>query len=105
MRITSLQQRFMLLLLLPVAALLLGMGIFGFIHARNSLLTQWREAAVLKLQRAAHDVDMRLSRPLQWLEMYNKTGGEHFDEHTQEWILEQLGQVEGGGKGQSHQSR
>ncbi|MGD9272359.1 MAG: SpoIIE family protein phosphatase, partial [Syntrophobacterales bacterium] len=70
-------------------------GIFGFIHARNSLLTQWREAAVLKLQRAAHDVDMRLSRPLQWLEMYNKTGGEHFDEHTQEWILEQLGQVEG----------
>jgi len=95
MRITSLQQRFMLLLLLPVAALLLGMGIFGFIHARNSLLTQWREAAVLKLQRAAHDVDMRLSRPLQWLEMYNKTGGEHFDEHTQEWILEQLGQVEG----------
>jgi sigma-B regulation protein RsbU (phosphoserine phosphatase) len=95
MRITSLQQRFMLLLLLPVAALLLGMGIFGFIHARNSLLAQWREAAVLKLQRAAHDVDMRLSRPLEYLEMYNKTGGEHFDEHTQEWILEQLKQVQG----------
>jgi sigma-B regulation protein RsbU (phosphoserine phosphatase) len=94
-RIKSLQQRFMLLLLLPVAALLLGMGILGFIYARNTLLNQWREAAILKLQRAAHDVDMRLSRPLEYLEMYNKTGGEHFDEHTQEWILEQLKQVQG----------
>jgi sigma-B regulation protein RsbU (phosphoserine phosphatase) len=85
----------MLFLFLPVAALLIGMGMIGFVYARNSLLTQWREAAVLKLQRAAHEVDMRLSRPLKWLEMYNNTGGEHFDEHTQEWILEQLGQVDG----------
>ena len=95
LKVRSLQQRLVLFLLLPVAVLLLGMGIVGFIYARNSLLTQWSEAAVLKLQRAAHDVDMRLNRPLQWLEMYNKTGGEHFDEHIQEWILEQLGQVEG----------
>ena len=94
-RIKSLQQRLMLFLFLPVAALLIGMGMIGFVYARNSLLTQWREAAVLKLQRAAHEVDMRLSRPLKWLEMYNDTGGEHFDEHTQEWILEQLRQLEG----------
>ena len=94
-RIKSLQQRLMLFLFLPVAALLIGMGMIGFFYARNSLLTQWREAAVLKLQRAAHEVDMRVSRPLKWLEMYNDTGGEHFDEHTQEWILEQLRQLEG----------
>jgi sigma-B regulation protein RsbU (phosphoserine phosphatase) len=94
-KVKSLQQRFVLFLLLPVTGLLLGMGIVGFVYARNSLLTQWREAAVLKLQRAAHEVDMRLSRPLKWLEMYNNTGGEHFDEHTQEWILEQLSQLEG----------
>jgi len=67
----------------------------GFVYARNSLLKEWREAAVLKLQRAAHEVDMRLGRPLKWLEMFNDTGGEHFDEHTQEWILEQLRQLEG----------
>ena len=95
LKIRSLQQRLVLFLLLPVAALLLGMGIVGFIYVRNSLLTQWREAAVLKLERAAHDVDMRLNRPLQWLVMYNKTGGEHFDEHTQEWIIKQLRQVKG----------
>jgi len=85
----------MLFLFIPVAALLIGMGMIGFVYARNSLLKEWREAAVLKLQRAAHDVDMRLSRPLKWLEMYNNTGGEHFDENTQEWILEQLRQLEG----------
>jgi sigma-B regulation protein RsbU (phosphoserine phosphatase) len=94
-RLKSLQQRLMLFLFLPVAALLIGMGIVGLVYARNSLLTQWREAAVLKLQRAAHDVDMRLRRLLNWLEMYNDTGGEHFDEHTQEWILEQLRQQKG----------
>jgi sigma-B regulation protein RsbU (phosphoserine phosphatase) len=94
-RIKSLQQRLILFLFLPVAVLLICMGVIGFVYARNSLLTQWREAAVLKLQRAAHEVDMRLSRPLQWLEMYNNTGGEHFDEHTQEWIIEQLRQLEG----------
>ena len=94
-QIKSLQQRLMLFLFLPVAALLIGMGVIGLVYARNSILTQWREAAVLKLQRAAHEVDMRLSRPLKWLEMYNNTGGEHFDEHTQEWILSQLRQQEG----------
>jgi sigma-B regulation protein RsbU (phosphoserine phosphatase) len=94
-KVKSLQQRLMLFLLLPVAALLVAMGIMGFVYARNSLLTEWREAAILKLQRAAHDVDMRLNQPLQWLEMYNKTGGEYFDEHTQEWILDQLKQSKG----------
>ena len=94
-KVKSLQQRFVLFLLLPVTGLLLGMGIVGFIYARNSLLTQWREAAILKLQRAAHDVDMRLSRPKEWLQMYNDTGGEHYDQHTQEWILDQLRQLKG----------
>ena len=94
-RIKSLQQRLMLFLFLPVAALLISMGIIGFVYARNSLLKEWREAALLKLQRAAHEVDMRLSRPLKWLEMYNNTGGEHFDEHTQEWILGELRQQKG----------
>jgi sigma-B regulation protein RsbU (phosphoserine phosphatase) len=85
----------MLFLLLPVAALLVGMGIMGFIYARNSLLTQWREAAILKLQRAAHDVDMRLSRVKEWVLLYHKAGSEHYSEHTHDWILEQLRQLQG----------
>ncbi len=91
----SLQQRLMLFLLLPVAALLIGMGIVGFVYARNSLLTQWREAAILKLQRAAHDVDMRLNVVKEWVLLYHKVGSEHYSEHTHDWILEQLRQLEG----------
>ena len=91
----SLQQRLMLFLLLPVAALLVGMGIMGFIYARNSLLTQWRKAAILQLQRAAHDVDMRLNVVKEWVLLYHKAGSEHYSEHTHDWILEQLRQLEG----------
>jgi len=91
----SLQQRLMLFLLLPVAALLVGMGIVGFIYAKNTLLTEWREAAILQLQRAAHDVDMRLNVAKEWVLLYHQAGSEHYSEHTHDWILEQLRQLEG----------
>ena len=45
----SLQQRLSLFMILPVALLLVGMGIASFIYARDALLSQWQEAAVLKL--------------------------------------------------------
>ena len=44
----SLQQRLSLFLILPLALLLIGMGIAGFIYARDALLSQWQEAAVLR---------------------------------------------------------
>ena len=69
----SLQQRLSLFLILPVALLLILMGIAGFIYARNLLLSQWREASVLKLQRAAHQVDMRLERVKDWIRGFNQT--------------------------------
>ena len=94
-KVKSLQQRLMLFLLLPVAALLLGMGIVGFIYARNTLLTEWREVAILQLQRAAHDVDMRLNVVKEWVLLYHQAGSEHYSEHTHDWILEQLRQLEG----------
>jgi hypothetical protein len=58
----SLQQRFSIFMIFPVLLLLIIMGIAGFVYARSLLLSQWREAAILKLQRAAHQVDMRLGR-------------------------------------------
>ena len=67
-RITSLQQRLAVFLLLPVALLLFAMMSAGFFYARNNLLAQWREAVVLKLGRAAHSIDMRLLRPKEWLQ-------------------------------------
>ena len=58
----SLQQRHSIFLILPVALLMVFIGFAGFFYARNLLLSQWQEAAVLKLQRAAHQVDMQLAR-------------------------------------------
>jgi sigma-B regulation protein RsbU (phosphoserine phosphatase) len=91
----SLQQRLALFLLLPVALLLFAVGAVGFIYARIALLTQWREAAVLKLQRAAHHVDMRMRHIKDVLEMVHLTAGEPNAEVLQDWVIEQIKGLDG----------
>jgi len=73
--LTSLRRRLMVLLLLPVALLLLGLGAVGFYYARGSLLDQWRGLAVLSLARAAHAVDMRLEQPEDAVKLMNNLTG------------------------------
>jgi sigma-B regulation protein RsbU (phosphoserine phosphatase) len=68
-----LQKRLTIYLILPVAILLILMGIVGFVYARNLILAQWREAAILKLQRAAHQVDMRLGNVKEWIRIFHET--------------------------------
>jgi sigma-B regulation protein RsbU (phosphoserine phosphatase) len=91
----SLHQRLVLFLLLPVAVLLFLMGLVGFVFARDSLLAQWQEAAVLKLQRAAHRVDMRLVAPKEWLGIFAGTVGRPSASIVQEAIVERLQAMEG----------
>ena len=67
LRPKSIQQRLAIFMLLPVALLLIAMGVLGYSYARRSLFNEWREAAPLKLQRAAHSVDMRLSNIKEWI--------------------------------------
>ncbi|MCF8033370.1 MAG: HAMP domain-containing protein [Desulfarculaceae bacterium] len=74
-RLTSLRQRLLILLLLPVALLLVGLGGVGFYYARDSLLDGWRESALLSLERAAHAVDMRLAQPEDAVELINSLAG------------------------------
>ena len=73
--IKSLQQRLVFFLLLPVSLLLFSVGLVGFFFARNVMLNEWREASILRLQRAAHDIDMRLETPVRWIKMFHNTGG------------------------------
>lgn len=91
----SLQQRLAIFVLFPVALLLLGMGFAGFIYARNSLLAQWREAAILKLQRAAHSVDMRLDRAKRWIGVLDEAGGIQDPDLVYSWVEDQLKKAEG----------
>jgi sigma-B regulation protein RsbU (phosphoserine phosphatase) len=95
LKLRGLQQRLAIFMFLPVALLLIGMGVAGFIYARNSLLTQWGEAATLKLQRAAHEVDMRLSRAKEWLKMFHTTGDNPYAVYYHELIIEQLQGLDG----------
>ena len=64
LRPRSLQQRFSIFMIFPVLLLLIIMGIAGFVYARSLLLSQWREAAILKLQRAATRWICVLARPM-----------------------------------------
>ena len=90
----SLQQRVITFVLLPVALLLIGMGFAGFIYARNSMLAQWREAAILKLQRAAHQVDMRLARTKDWIRFFTEASEGQDIPVIRPWVIEQLRQLE-----------
>jgi sigma-B regulation protein RsbU (phosphoserine phosphatase) len=91
----SIQQRLTIFMLIPVLLLLIGMGAVGYSYARNSLYNQWREAAILKLQRAAHTVDMRLSLIKEWIFMFHRAGQDNYHHIKHEWILEQLERLDG----------
>ena len=91
----SLQQRLTLFLILPVALLLILMGMAGFIYARNLMLSQWQEASILKLQRAAHRVDMRLARVKNWIRIFHQTSGSQEADELHYLAIEQLKQQEG----------
>lgn len=55
----------------------------------------WREATTLQLQRSAHQIDMRLGRIKEWLQMFHRTGGEGNSSVVQEWLIEQLRNQDG----------
>ena len=93
--IKTLKQRLALFLILPVALILFITGFFGFVYVKQIMLDEWRESAVLKLQRAAHQIDMRLGRPIELMEMFQKTVGSRERVQTREWLLDQLKEMEG----------
>lgn len=93
-RLDTLQKKIAAFLLLPLTIALLGLGFFGFFFAKEVMLNEWREAAILKLQRAAHHIDMRLRAPIEWMEMFHRTGTLE-DGAAQQWILDELRRMPG----------
>jgi adenylate cyclase len=88
--IKSLQQRLIIFLILPVAVFLVAIGAGGYFYIRDSLYQEWQEAAILRLERAAHHMDMRLNEPLQWMQALANTGGGPEGTQNQEWVLAKL---------------
>jgi class 3 adenylate cyclase len=95
MRIKSLNRRLTLLTVLPVGAFLLFAGLLGFFSAKEIMLDQWREGAIAQLQRAAHQIDMRLRGPIDWIEMFHTASTERGGRLIQEWIIERIRELDG----------
>jgi hypothetical protein len=88
--IKTLQQRLIIFLILPVAVFLFTIGVAGYFYIRGTIYEEWQEAAVLRLERAAHYMDMRLNEPLQWTQSLVNTGGDRQGTGNQNWILQKL---------------
>ena len=86
----SLQQRHLIFLILPVALLMVVIGFAGFFYARNLILSQWQEAAVLKLQRAAHEVDMQLARVKELIGIFHQASEDQYGSVPPFWAIERL---------------
>ncbi|MCU0561080.1 MAG: SpoIIE family protein phosphatase [Desulfobacterales bacterium] len=91
----SLQGRFTLYLILPVLTLLVIMGLIGFLLARDLLLTQWQESAILRLGRAAHQMDMHLAAVKQGIRLFHDISGSIHDDSFHAWALDRLRRQEG----------
>jgi class 3 adenylate cyclase len=95
MGFTSLRQRLLVMLLIPVALLVGGMGMIGFFFARDIMLDNWRETALLSLERGAHSIDMSLGRPMDLVRLAepSRSGREAY--LYQEWYVSQLKNLPG----------
>jgi sigma-B regulation protein RsbU (phosphoserine phosphatase) len=91
----SLQQRLLLFMILPVALLLVLMGGVGFFYARNLMLSQWQEAAILRLQRAAHQIDMLLGQIGVRVEGLDNAAESEAPQEVFDWTVRRLGNVDG----------
>jgi len=95
MKTTSLQRRIAIYLLFPMFVLLLGMGGAGFLFAGKTLLDQWGETAVAKLQATAHRIDMRLGRPKEMLLLLAGNNGAGGSAAARRFIIEHLRELPG----------
>lgn len=95
MRPKTLQQRIMIFILTPVFFILAGMGWISYLYARNAIEKQWSETAIAKLQKSAHLIDMRLSKPKDLLLMLKNSYNQGQSHIIQAFIIEQLRKMEG----------
>ncbi|MHB9071925.1 MAG: adenylate/guanylate cyclase domain-containing protein [Desulfobaccales bacterium] len=86
----TLEQRLIVLLVVPVTLFLLIIGVFGYRFIQGLLFKEWQEIAILRLERAAHQLDMRLHGELQWMESFARAGQDPHGKEVQRWLLQQI---------------
>jgi adenylate cyclase len=93
--IFSLQRRFLLLLLLPVALILMVVGVAGFFYAGEYLLKQWKDIARLELEKTAQVISTRLNEKLELINLIAKSENNPDHYITQAYLIQQLAQKPG----------
>ena len=86
----TLQRRLIVLLVVPVTLFLLILGVFGYRFIQGILFKEWQEIAILRLERAAHQMDMRLHGQMEWMEIFARAGQDPQGEEIQRWLLQQI---------------
>lgn len=91
----TLHQRTVVFIILPIFLFLILTGFFGFFAVRNVLIEQWGEIALAQLGKAAHNIDMQLSRPKQLLSFFDGMSKKDFDSGVHQFIVARLQQIQG----------
>ena len=91
----TLQGRLIVLLLVPVFLTIFAGGVVSFIYTRNIMLNQWNESAVLKLQRAAHNLEMLVLKPIELLNAFYMSTYFQNNSKTKKEIIKSLSALEG----------
>jgi hypothetical protein len=87
--------RLIMMLVLPVAIFLTVTSILEYVYIRKIILEEWQESTTLRLERAAHQIDVRLSRLLRGMQAFAQTGGTPLGDKKQAWLLKKLQEQEG----------
>lgn len=86
----TLQRRLIILLVVPLILFLLGFGFFGYRFIQDLLYKEWREVTILQLERAAHQIDMKLHAQMKEMAALARAGEDSQGEAIQRWLLQQM---------------
>lgn len=89
------QQRTFFFILVPIFILLVCLSLAGYLFVRTVLLNQWGETAIAKLQRTAHQIDMRLRKPKDLLLLLHSRKSNDVNREILPYILQEIKQLEG----------
>jgi sigma-B regulation protein RsbU (phosphoserine phosphatase) len=94
-QLRSLKQKLALLVILPLCLIMLIAGSLGMRLISDVLLTQWEETAISKMQRSAHNVDMRLMRPKELFRFFQKNRQQQLSRMDVQLLVDQLKAING----------
>jgi len=85
----TLERRLIVLLVVPVTLFLLVLGAAGYRFTSGLLFKEWQDIAILRLERDAHQMDMRLNGQIKWMEEFARAGQNPQGQEIQSWLLAQ----------------